>query len=155
MPVDSVSVAGTKIDTNASKRNGIRHDRAEALREQLRLETGELLGKAEPADAADVPDPSWTSCIRAMALRIRWRRRYNLNGRNSLSVEEAVHLLQLRLAQQALRLMAYCTPSQTRTCGSRPWAIGRNRARIVNRTVRLREVLGSAAVAVGQLPQQA
>lgn len=55
--VGTVSVDGTKIDANASKRNSIRHDRAESLREQLRLEIGELLDRAECADAEDSPDP--------------------------------------------------------------------------------------------------
>lgn len=55
--VGTVSVDGTKIDANASKRNSIRYDRAEALREQLRLEIGELLERAEAADTEAVPDP--------------------------------------------------------------------------------------------------
>ena len=55
--VGTVSVDGTKIDANASKRNSLRHDRAEALREQLRLEIGELLDRAESADAEDAPEP--------------------------------------------------------------------------------------------------
>lgn len=50
--VGTVSVDGTKLDASASKRNSIRRDRAAALREQLRLEIGELLGKAESADAS-------------------------------------------------------------------------------------------------------
>ena len=55
--VGTVSVDGTKIDANASKRNSIRYDRGEALREQLRLEIGALLERAEAADTADLPDP--------------------------------------------------------------------------------------------------
>ena len=55
--VGTVSVDGTKIDANASKRNSIRYDRAEALREQRRLEIGELLERAEAADTEDLPDP--------------------------------------------------------------------------------------------------
>ena len=57
MRVGTVSVDGTKMDANASKRNSIRHDRARGLREQLELEIGELLGRAESADAEDSPDP--------------------------------------------------------------------------------------------------
>ena len=57
MRVGTVSVDGTKIDANASKRNSIRHDCAEALREQLRLEIDGLLGKAECAHVEDSPDP--------------------------------------------------------------------------------------------------
>ena len=55
--VGTVSVDGTKIDANASKRNSIRHDRVEALREQLRVEIEELLERAEAADAEDMADP--------------------------------------------------------------------------------------------------
>ena len=49
--VGTVSVDGTKVDANANPRNSIRYDRAEALREVLREEIGELLGRAESADA--------------------------------------------------------------------------------------------------------
>ena len=55
--VGTVSVDGTKLDANASKRNGIRYDRAQELREQLRMEIGELMGEAERADGEDAPDP--------------------------------------------------------------------------------------------------
>ena len=55
--IGTVSVDGTQIQANASKRNSLRYDRAVALREQLRLEIGALLGQAEAADVEDVPDP--------------------------------------------------------------------------------------------------
>ena len=57
LKVGTVSVDGTKVEANASKIQSIRYDRAEALREQLGLEIGELMGKAEEADAADAGDP--------------------------------------------------------------------------------------------------
>ena len=43
--VGTVSVDGTKVDANANKRNSIRYDRAGELREQLRVEIEELLGR--------------------------------------------------------------------------------------------------------------
>ena len=55
--VGTVSVDGTKVDANANKRRNIRHDRARALRVQLQGEIGDLLGRAERADAEDAPDP--------------------------------------------------------------------------------------------------
>ncbi len=48
-----MSVDGTKMDANASKRNSIRRDRAHALREQLRGVIKDLLGRAERADAQE------------------------------------------------------------------------------------------------------
>ena len=57
LQVGTVSVDGTQLGANASKRNSIRHDRAVALREQLRDEIDDLLGKAERVDVRDAPDP--------------------------------------------------------------------------------------------------
>ena len=54
--VGTVSVDGTKVDANANKRNSVRYDRAEALREQLRGEIDGLLAEAERADAEAAPD---------------------------------------------------------------------------------------------------
>lgn len=55
--VGRVSVDGTKVKANASRRRSIRYDRAVQLREQLRGEVADLLGKAERADSADEVDP--------------------------------------------------------------------------------------------------
>ena len=55
--VGTVSVDGTKVDANASLRNGIRHDRAEELRAQLQQEIDGLLAEAERTDASDEVDP--------------------------------------------------------------------------------------------------
>ena len=55
--VGRVSVDGTKMKANASKRRSIRYDRAVALREQLRGEVKDLLAKAERADRAGEADP--------------------------------------------------------------------------------------------------
>ena len=55
--VGTASVDGTKVDANANRRNGIRHDRAGELRERLRVEIKGLLDRAErdAADAASEP----------------------------------------------------------------------------------------------------
>ena len=55
--VGRVSVDGTKMKANASKRRSIRYDRAVQLRGQLREEVRDLLGKAERADSKDEADP--------------------------------------------------------------------------------------------------
>ena len=57
LTVGRVSVDGTKVKANASKRRSIRYDRAVALREQLRGEVADLLGKAARADSQDEADP--------------------------------------------------------------------------------------------------
>ena len=57
LKVGTVSVDGTLLRANASKRNSLRHDRAVALRKQLRSEIDDLLGEAERADVEDAPDP--------------------------------------------------------------------------------------------------
>lgn len=57
LKVGKVSVDGTKMKANASKRRSIRYDRAQELREQLQGEIMELLNKAEKADAAGEEDP--------------------------------------------------------------------------------------------------
>lgn len=57
LTVGRVSVDGTKLKANASRRRSIRYDRAVALREQLRGEVQELLAKAERADSEGETDP--------------------------------------------------------------------------------------------------
>ena len=57
LKVGRVSVDGTKVQANASKRRSIRYDRAVELREQLRGEVADLLGQAERADSKDEADP--------------------------------------------------------------------------------------------------
>ena len=52
LKVGTVSVDGTKIDSNANKHKSIRYDRAKELREQLKLEVADLMKKAESADSA-------------------------------------------------------------------------------------------------------
>ena len=57
LTVGRVSVDGTKVKANASKRRSLRYDRAVQLREQLRGEVKDLLGKAERADRKAEADP--------------------------------------------------------------------------------------------------
>ncbi len=54
--VGMVSVDGTKVDANASKRNSLRYDRAMELRAQLQEEIAGLLEEAERADGKGVAD---------------------------------------------------------------------------------------------------
>ena len=55
--VGTVSVDGTKVDANANRHKNIRYDRAQALREQLRAEIGELLERAESEGCAGDSGP--------------------------------------------------------------------------------------------------
>ena len=57
LKVGKVSVDGTKLKANASKRRSIRYDRAQELREQLQVEIEGLLNQAEDADASGEVDP--------------------------------------------------------------------------------------------------
>lgn len=54
--VGMVSVDGTKVDANASKRNSLRYDRARQLRERLQKEIAGLMEEAERADGREAPD---------------------------------------------------------------------------------------------------
>lgn len=53
LQVGMVSVDGTKVDANASKHRSVRYDRAKTLVEQLRIDIGELLQRAEQADGSE------------------------------------------------------------------------------------------------------
>lgn len=57
LQVGLVSVDGTKLDANASKRRSVRYDRAQELSEQLLLEVDELLQQAETSDRNNATDP--------------------------------------------------------------------------------------------------
>lgn len=52
-----VSVDGSKFDANASKHRSVTYARAGELVDQLRLEIGELLARAEAADGSGEEDP--------------------------------------------------------------------------------------------------
>jgi len=56
LKLGKVSLDGTKLDANASKRRSIRYDRAGELSAQLQLEIDELMRKAERADGEDDDD---------------------------------------------------------------------------------------------------
>ena len=56
LKVGTVSVDGTKMKANASRRRTIRYDRAYELREQLQVEIQDLLEQAEQADKAGGED---------------------------------------------------------------------------------------------------
>ena len=56
LKVGKVSVDGTKMKANASKRRSLRYDRAQALREQLQGEIEDLLNQAERSDASGEED---------------------------------------------------------------------------------------------------
>ena len=52
----TVALDGTKIHANASRHSALSHEHAGNIEAQLQAEVADLLGKAEAADQADVPD---------------------------------------------------------------------------------------------------
>ena len=54
--VGLVSVDGTEVRANASKRRSVRYDRAKVLAAQLEADIAELMPEAEQADAQDSPE---------------------------------------------------------------------------------------------------
>ncbi len=56
LQVGQVSVDGTKVDANASKRRSIRYDRIEPLRERLSQDIADLMAQAEAADVSASDD---------------------------------------------------------------------------------------------------
>ena len=52
----TVALDGTKIHANASRHSALSYEHASKIETQLKAEVADLLGKAEAADQADVPD---------------------------------------------------------------------------------------------------
>ena len=52
----TVALDGTKIHANASRHSALSHEHASRIEAQLKAEVADLLGKAEAADQAEVPD---------------------------------------------------------------------------------------------------
>ena len=62
--VGVVSVDGSKFEASASKHRAVTYQRAGELIDQLKLEIADLMGRAEAADASNVPAFS-TACAHA------------------------------------------------------------------------------------------
>src|ERR1700683_1014362 len=56
LKLGTVALDGTKIHANASRHSALSYEHASKIEAQLRAEVADLLGKAEAADQADVPD---------------------------------------------------------------------------------------------------
>jgi transposase len=56
LKLGTVALDGTKIHANASRHSALSHEHASKIEAQLKAEVADLLGKAEAADQADVPD---------------------------------------------------------------------------------------------------
>jgi len=56
LKLGSVSLDGSKVKANASRHKALSYEHACKLETQLKAEVAELLGKAEAADKADIPD---------------------------------------------------------------------------------------------------
>src|SRR6267154_1727569 len=56
LKMGTVALDGTKIHANASRHSALSHEHAGKIEAQLKAEVADLLGKAEAADQADVPD---------------------------------------------------------------------------------------------------
>ena len=52
----TVALDGTKIHANASRHSALSYEHATKIETQLKAEVADLLGKAEAADQAEVPD---------------------------------------------------------------------------------------------------
>jgi transposase len=56
LKLGTVALDGTKIHANASRHSALSYEHAGKIEAQLKAEVADLLGKAEAADQADVPD---------------------------------------------------------------------------------------------------
>ena len=56
LKLGTVALDGTKIHANASRHSALSYEHATKIETQLKAEVADLLGKAEAADQADVPD---------------------------------------------------------------------------------------------------
>jgi transposase len=56
LKLGTVALDGTKIHANASRHSALSYEHASKIEAQLKAEVADLLGKAEAADQADVPD---------------------------------------------------------------------------------------------------
>jgi hypothetical protein len=56
LKLGTVALGGTKIHANASRHSALSYEHASKIEAQLKAEVADLLGKAEAADQADVPD---------------------------------------------------------------------------------------------------
>jgi hypothetical protein len=56
LKLGTVALDGTKIHANASRHSALSYEHARKIEAQLKTEVADLLGKAEAADQADVPD---------------------------------------------------------------------------------------------------
>ena len=56
LKLGTVALDGTKIHANASRHSALSYEHAGKIETQLKAEVADLLGKAEAADQADVPD---------------------------------------------------------------------------------------------------
>ena len=56
LQLGTVALDGTKLHANASRHSALSYEHASRIEAQLKAEVADLLGKAEAADQADVPD---------------------------------------------------------------------------------------------------
>src|SRR6201746_1953767 len=56
LKLGTVALDGTKIHANASRHSALSYEHASKIEAQLKAEVADVLGKAEAADQADVPD---------------------------------------------------------------------------------------------------
>ena len=73
LKLGTVALDGTKIHANASRHSALSHEHASRIEAQLKAEVADLLGKAEAADQAEVPNSDAGS-------RSNWRREKRLTG---------------------------------------------------------------------------
>lgn len=100
LKVGTISVDGTHLRANASKRRSIRYDRACELEKQLELDVAELMKKAEQADSGQEED---NQCLpdeiarREALLKRMQEARQRLEERAALRAEGATEVYEEKL----------------------------------------------------------
>ena len=106
LKVGTVSVDGTTLKANASKRRSIRYDRAGELVEQLELEVAELLEQAEGNDQRDECDgqslPEEISRREKLKAKLQQARKH-IEKRTKKKAQAAQAEYERRIAEQAER----------------------------------------------------
>jgi transposase len=119
-----VSVAGSKLDANASKHQSVTYQRAGELIAQLKLEIADLMGRAAAADAGSEEDPQARpkEIGRLAALRAKLdaaRQRLEAQAKARAAAERADHEAKVR-AREARQGRAKGKPPQPPDATPRP-----------------------------------
>jgi hypothetical protein len=100
LKLGTVGLDGTKVHANASRHSALSYEHAGRIEAQLKAEVADLLGRAEAADRADVPDGM--SIPEELARRegrlaklAEARKKIEDRARERLAAEQAAHLAKI------------------------------------------------------------